>query len=189
MMHDFDERLSFSLGERGKRDAEILRRAIPNCIDVRKTDEETDRKGIDYIVTLEGGAEINVDVKSRDKGISRYWKDGKEDLALETWSVCKTEKNEGKIGWTLSDKTNVDFILYTFDESDSKNYYLFPYQLLRMAFKRNKDIWIAKYGRRYAYNFSYNASWSTENVFVPATEIMDAIRAEMKGLIKGSEES
>ena len=185
MIHKFKERLAFSLGERGKRDMEILKRAIPNCVDIIKTDEKTDREGIDYIVTLKGGAKINVDLKARDKGISKYWKNGKEDLVLEIWSVCKTEKNEGKIGWTLSDKTNVDLILYTFDEADSKNYYLFPYQLLRMAFERNKEAWIKKYGRKYA----YNTSWSTENVFVPATEIMDAIRAEMQGEIKGVEEN
>ena len=54
-----------------------------------------------------------------------------------------------------------------------------------MAFERNKNTWIKKYGRKYA----YNTSWSTENVFVPATEIMDAIRAEMQGEIKGVEEN
>ncbi len=100
MIWSFEERLAFSKGERGKRDAEILMNAIPNCIDVRETDEATDRKGIDYIATLEGGAEIGIDVKARGKGVSKYWKDGKEDLLLEVWSVCPDGKNEGKIGWS-----------------------------------------------------------------------------------------
>ena len=134
MNYDFAERLEFSQGRRGERDAEILKKAIRDCVNVRKTDTETDKRGIDYIATLNGGAEIGIDVKARDNGVSKYWKNGKEDLVLEVWSVYPDEQNEGKLGWTLSDRTNVDLILYTFDEADSQNYYLLPYQLLRMAF-------------------------------------------------------
>ena len=180
MNYDFDERLSFSQGKRGERDAEILRQAIPHCVDVKKTSEELDRKGIDYIATLKGGAEIGIDVKARDRGISKYWKNGKEDLVLEVWSVCPDERNEGQLGWTLSDKTNVDLILYTFDVEDTKSYYLLPYQLLRMAFLRNGRKWLKDYGVRY----SHSKSWSTQVVFVPASVVMDAIRAEMQGTAK-----
>ena len=88
MTWSFEERLAFSNGERGKRDAEILKHAIQNCIDVRKTDEATDRKGVDYIATLSGGAEIGIDVKARGKGYSRYWKNGQEDLMLEVGLSC-----------------------------------------------------------------------------------------------------
>ena len=164
-----------SQGQRGERDAEILKCAIPNCVAVRKTDENLDRKGIDYIATLQGGAEIGVDVKARDKGISKYWKNGKEDLVLETWSVYPDEHNKGKVGWTLSDKTNVDLILYTFDKEDSSNYYLLPYQLLRMAFLRNGSKWLKDYGAKY----SHSKSWNTQVVFVPASVVIEAIKAEM----------
>ena len=180
MIWSFDERLAFSKGERGERDAEIIRNAIRNCVNVRKTDDETDRKGIDYIATLNGGAEIGIDVKARGKGVSKYWKDGKEDLLLEVWSVYPDGNNKGKIGWTLSDKTNVDFILYTFDEEDSNKYYLLPYQLLRMAFKHNGRAWMNKYGAKYA----YSEFWRTQNIFVPVSVVMDAIKAEMEGVIK-----
>ena len=71
MRHDFKERLKFSQGNRGERDAEILKSAIQNCVEVRKTDEDTDRKGVDYIARLHGGAEIGIDVKARDKGAQR----------------------------------------------------------------------------------------------------------------------
>ena len=112
MNYDFGERLAFSQGQRGERDTKILRQAIRDCVDVKKTDTETDKNGIDYIAKLKGGAEIGIDIKARDKGISKYWRDGREDLVLEVWSVYPDERNEGKLGWTLSDKTNVDFILY-----------------------------------------------------------------------------
>ena len=179
MNYDFAERLEFSQGQRGKRDAEILKKAIRDCVNVRKTDTETDKRGIDYIATLKGGAEIGIDVKARDKGISKYWKNGKEDLVLEVWSVYPDEQN-----WTLSDRTNVDLILYTFDEADSKNYYLLPYQLLRMAFWNNGKKWVGKYGVRY----SHSGSWSTQVVFVPAVEVIEAIKAEMQRTFSAEDE-
>ncbi len=181
MNYDFNERLRFSQGERGNRDAEILKHAIPNCIKVRKTDVETDRKGVDYIATLKGGAEIGVDIKARDKGISKYWKNGKEDLVLEVWSICPDEKNEGKLGWTLSDKTNVDFILYTFDAADTNNYYLLPYQLLRMAFLSNKDKWLKEYSTKYSNTEHCGKSWRTQVVYIPVNVLLDAIKSEMYG--------
>ena len=175
MNYDFNERLKFSKGERGEKDVKFLKQAIKNCISVRETDVETDKKGVDYIATLKGGAEIGIDVKARDKGVSKYWKDGQEDLVLEVWSVYPDERNEGKFGWTLSDKTNVDFILYTFDETDSEKCYLLPYQLLRMAFLRNGYEWMKKYGTK----LSNSGTWSTQVVFVPATEVLKALEYEM----------
>ena len=180
MNYDFSERLRFSQGKRGCRDAEILKNAIQNCIDVRKTDIETDKKGVDYIATLQGGAEIGIDVKARDKGTSRYWRNGQEELTLEVWSVCPEGENKGKLGWTLSDETNVDYILYTFDEADSKNYYLLPYQSLRMAFLSNGRKWMEKYGIKK----STSGSWSSQEIFVPASEVMDAVKAQMQGTVK-----
>lgn len=187
MTWSFEERLAFSNGERGKRDAEILRNAIPNCVDVRKTDDETDRKGIDYIATLSGEAEIGIDVKARGKGYSRYWRNGHEDLMLEVWSVYPDENNEGKIGWTLSDKTNVDMILFTFDEEDSENYYLLPYQLLRMAFQKHGREWVKRYGLQEATSSTKkqpNKIWRSQAVFVPVNEVLRAITQEMQGQTK-----
>lgn len=177
MKYDFGERLKFSQGKRGERDAEIIKNAIQNCIDVRKTDEETDRKGVDYIATLSDGAEIGVDVKARDKGTSKYWKNGHEELTLELWSVYPDKHNEGKIGWTLSKKTNVDYILYTFDKADSSKYYLLPYQSLRMAFQTKGHEWIRKYGIKK----SQSEKWSSRAVFVPAEEVLRALITVMTG--------
>ena len=180
MTYDFDERLAFSNGERGKRDAEILRNAIPNCVDVRKTDDETDRKGIDYIAILSGGAEIGIDVKTREKGASKFWNYGEAELALEIWSVCPNNSVAGIKGWTLSDKTNVDFILYTFDASDWDKSYLLPYQLLRMAFLHNGRDWVKKYPRKR----QTSNSWQSEAVFIPASVVINAIKAEMQCIMK-----
>ena len=177
MRHDFKERLKFSQGNRGERDAEILKSAIQNCVEVRKTDEDTDKKGVDYIARLHGGAEIGIDVKARDKGASKFWNNGEEELALEIWSVYPDGRNDGKLGWTLSDETNVDMILYTFDDADSKKYYLLPYQLLRMAFQKNGREWVKRYG----YKKQESEQWTSEAVFVPAREVLRAITCEMYG--------
>lgn len=186
MIWNFEERLDFSNGKRGERDAEIIRNAILNCVDVRKTDKETDKKGVDYIATLSDGAEIGIDVKARGKGYSKYWKNGHEDLMLEIWSVCPDENNKGKVGWTLSKKTNVDFILFTFDETDSNKYYLLPYQLLRMAFQTNGRKWIEKYGRKQSTSTTKksNRVWHSQAVFVPAEEVIKAMAQEMTGKTK-----
>lgn len=185
MIWNFEERLKFSQGKRGERDAAIIKKAIPNCVDVIKTDEATDKKGVDYIAILEGGAKIGIDVKARGKGCSRYWKNGQEDLMLEMWSVCPDENNKGKVGWTLSDKTNVDYILFTFDEADSNRYYLLPYQSLRMAFKTNERKWIAKYGFTQSTSTTEksNRIWHSRAVFVPANEVLNAMAQEMQGKI------
>lgn len=180
MTYDFDERLAFSQGQRVNSDIELLKRAIPHCVEVVKTDTETDKQGIDYIVRLEGGAEIGVDVKTRDKGASKYWDYGEAELALELWSVCPVNDITGKKGWTLSDKTNVDFILYTFNEADWNKFYLLPYQLLRMAFLHNGHSWVKKYPRKR----QTSNSWESEAIFIPASVVMEAIKAEMQGFMK-----
>ena len=176
MTHDFAERLAYSQGEHINSDIEFLKKIIPACVEVTKTDVETDKKGIDYFVKLRDGAVIGIDVKNRDKGASKFWEYGEAELALERWSVCPDDNNKGKIGWTLSVETNVDFILYTFDKSDWDKSYLLPYQLLRMAFIHNGSNWKDKYG--YKYQSSYE--WKSSSIFVPASIVIDAIKSEMQ---------
>ena len=106
---------------------------------------------------------------------------------LEVWSVCPDDKNEGKSGWTLSDKTNVDFILYTFDAEDTNHYYLLPYQLLRMAFLSNKEKWLKEYSTKYANTQSSGKAWRTEVMYVPVNVLLEAIKTEMYGTVSITE--
>lgn len=160
-------------------DERLIKRLIPNCIGVQKTDIDTDKSGIDYTARLSGGAEIGIDVKTRDKGASKYWKHGEAELALEIWSVCPVGGRYGKIGWTLSESSNVDMILYKFDVTDSLKVYIFPFQFLRMAFMRNGKEWVKRYSRKR----QNSGSWSSEAVFVPASEVKKAIMSEMEAEI------
>lgn len=166
-------------------DKRLIQRAIPGCVSVRKTDTVQDKQGIDYIALLRRGAEIGVDVKTRDKGASRYCRNGEAEVALEIWSVCPSIRNKGKVGWTLSESSNVDLILYKFDVSDSPKVYIFPFQLLRTAFRKNGRKWIERYSRKR----QDSAGWSSEAVFVPVSEVKRAIDAEteleVSELLKG----
>lgn len=174
--HDFTQKLEFSLGEREKFDIETLKNAIAACMSVEKTDTTMDKQGVDYIATLKGGAKIGIDAKAREKGASKFWRRGEAELALEIWSVCPTEK-PGKVGWTLSDRSNVDMILYTFDKSDWNKFYLLPFQHLRMAFNRQGRDWCGKYLRKK----QHSNGWTSEAVFVPASVVIKAIADEMTG--------
>ena len=184
MIYDFKERLAFSQGRRIKSDIELLQKLIPSCVSVVKTDANLDKQGIDYVAKLKNGAEIGIDVKTRDQGASQYWKKGEPDLALETWSVYpKNPKDEatGTRGWTLSSKTNVDFILYTFDVADTDKFYFVPYQLLRMAFLHNGAHWIKEYPLK---RQTTSSGWESEALFVPASVVLNAISVEMQGMIE-----
>ncbi len=175
MTYDFNERLEFSQGNKIYSDMQIIKNAIPDCEKVIKTDYDDDRKGIDYIAELSGGARVGIDVKTREKGASRWWKHNEPELALEIWSVYPDGNNAGKKGWTLSNSSNVDLILYTFDKSDSEKFYLLPFQHLRKAFIRNGQDWVRKYDRKK----QSSESWQSEALFVPASAVLDAITQAM----------
>lgn len=173
MDNDFTAKLEFSLGAREQFDIRLLKRVISKCIQVEKTDVETDKTGVDYIATLEGGAKIRIDAKAREKGASKYWKHGEVELALEIWSKCPNSCTNGKIGWTLSVKSDVDLILYTFDIADSDKYYLLPFQPLRMAFQKHGRNWVKEYGQKF--QSSNGGEWKSSAVFVPAKTVIEAI--------------
>ena len=181
MTYDFDERLAFSQGKRMKSDIELLKRIIPYCTEVVKADTNTDKQGIDYIAYLAGGAEIGIDAKTREKGASKFWHYGEAELALELWSIYPNGNKEGVKGWTLSDKTNVDLILYTFDSTDWDKFYLLPYQLLRMAFIRKGREWLSSYARKK----QTSNNWQSEAIFIPASIVIEAVKAEMQGFYEG----
>ena len=175
MTHDFNEKLQFSLGDRQSVDMNLLKQSITGCESVEKTDDETDKAGIDYIATLRRGAKIMIDAKTRAKGASRYWKNREPEFALEIWSARPKDGNHGKTGWTLDESSQVDLILYTFDPSDCKTFYLLPFQFLRMAFVEHRNEWITTYGKK----TQDSGAWTSEAVFVPASVVLDAIREQM----------
>lgn len=155
-------------------DIRKIKSYFPQCSEVIKTNLEIDRQGVDYIATLQSGVQIFIDVKTRLKGASRYWKHGEAELALEVFSVVETKK----VGWTWNINSKTHYILYTFDISDCKNFYFVPFQLLRKAFWGNGRNWQAEYGVK----IQESDSWHSSAVFVPASVVLQAIVNTMCGL-------
>lgn len=171
-MNNFYEKLSYSLGHQQTVDCNILRSHIPKCVNVEKTSVDIDRAGVDYIATLQGGTKILIDAKTRTPGCSRYWKDEPE-LAIETWSVV-----EKKIpGWTFNEKSDVDYILYTFPKEDYAGYFFIPFQLLRSASISCYPDWIKRFPKHYQRNNGY----TSEAMFIPANVILAEVKREMQG--------
>lgn len=181
MMCDFIKDLQYSMGERQRIDCELIQRAIPNCISVEKTDTELDKRGIDYIATLDGGAIISIDAKARRKGAVKQGQEPR--LALELWSVCPENGRRGKSGWTCSRSSEVDMVLYTFDREEWDKFYLIPFQHLRIAFQRNYRAWAEDYPPRK----QNNRTWKSEAMFVPATIVLDAVVKQMTGIASEKE--
>lgn len=178
MQYDFFERLAMSTEAlQLETDMSTLKAYFPDVVDVRKTDIAEDKSGIDYIVTVESGVEIGMDVKTREKGCSRYWKNGPE-LALETWSQkwprYKNLKN--KVGWTVDGRKRCQYIMFKFDPSDCDIVYIFPFWQLSKAFRRNVQTWYKQYP--HAYQEQTQAEYKSECVFVPANVVMDAVKKE-----------
>ena len=169
--HSFVEKLEYSMGDSITNDIRRIKEAIDRCIKVEKTNAEMDKTGVDYIATLKSGVTIKIDAKTREAHSSRYWKNGEPELAIETWSVYDT-----KIGWTGNSSSPVEYILYTFDPSDTDKYYLIPFQLLRTAARRNYQSWKDKYGEKSQYSYGSNGiKWQSKCIFVPASVVIEAL--------------
>lgn len=154
-------------------DIEIIKNFFPKCVSVACTEIEKDLAGIDYVAKLNDGAEIFIDVKTREKGASRYWKHGDPELALEIFSIVEPPK----IGWTLSGQSKTHYILYTFDPADSELFFMLPFQFLRKAFFQNFAAWKKEYGVKQ----QGSDSWRSSAVFVPAGIVTCAINTLMRG--------
>jgi len=170
--YNFEERLAFSTKANGRTFEELIQQTLPGIIKVEKTDAEVDKTGIDYIATLRRGSTINIDLKLREKGCSKYWQNGIAELALETWSVLPDNGRHGKAGWTLDEAKLTHYTMHAFDEADTNRVYLLPFQLLRKAFRTNLKKWI----NMYKVGQQNSGTWKSECVFVPATVVLEAIK-------------
>jgi len=178
--YEFFEKLNYSFEVTSEFDIDVLKKVIPNCCNVRKSDTENDKLGIDYIATLKGGAKVYIDAKTREAGASRWWKHGEPELALETWSVrpggkYNTPDNMKRPGWSWDSSKLTDLILYTFHPSDTSNAYILPFQHIRMAVHKYMRQWIAEYGIKTQETEINGFRYESQAVFVPASALVEAI--------------
>lgn len=185
MNHNFNEKVIKSeSGERIEKDITILEKAFPNALAVLPYLVDENDKGVDYFVIFPDGQTKYIDVKARERGVSKYWKEtpfrdsngkalNEPELTLEMWS----NKEAKVVGWTFDTKKMTDYILYVFDEEDCPNAYLIPFKKLQETFKANYKDWIAKYGTK---ECTTDGKYTTVSCFVPVSVIHEAIGEHVK---------
>lgn len=157
--HDFRERLKYS--EKASEEPfweAVYKKAFHNYVNSMPCSGNTksQRKGIDRLVHLSNGKTLQIDEKKREQD----W----PDILLEYVSVDTTNAP----GWIEKD-LDIDYLAYAF--MPSKTVYLFPWDMLRRAWKHYKDLWIDEYQEVRAQNNGY----VTISVAVPIKVLQDAV--------------
>ncbi len=188
--YDFAESLAFSRGRAAATDIDTIRRLLVGCVRVEPTPTDVDLRGVDFVATLRGGATVGIDLKARKLGCSRHWSTPsvagieipEPELSLESWSVCPTSTAycDGSVGWTLDDSKTTDYTLHVFDPRDTREAFLLPFQLLRLAFRRNFAQWMHCFRVEQQQSRREGLTWQSECVFVPACYVLEAIKHEMR---------
>ena len=179
MTYDFQKQLEFSIGARKGSDPQTITNLLVGCVSVEANTVNGNDNGIDYIATLRGGAKVNIDVKTRSAGCSKYWRGfpKEPELAIEKWSVIAGGRfnmpaDRARVGWSLDESKATDMILYTFDSSDTNLAYLLPFQSLRLATRKKINDWM----RQHKVDIQTSNSWQSQAVFVPASQVISAIQ-------------
>jgi hypothetical protein len=151
--------------------AKILRDRIPGCSDVTKADADSDRNGTDYWAVREYGLPpLSIDVKGRS---SDFRAKGKDDLALETWSVLRS-----KVGWTRDPAKRTDYILWYWP--DTKRFVLVSFPALCRVFRAYWERW----HDQYECAIQSSESWQSECVYVPRDVVMNKIMLWHSGCVE-----
>lgn len=182
---DFRERLNFSEGV--KINDAILQHIvsiIPSAFRVEKSIISDDKNGTDYWILRKNLRPLSIDMKNREFcPIERF---GSDDACIETTSVYTGENNgiwennkRIKIGWTLDETKETDYIIYTWPSGKMRRYWILPFSFLCTAGKRHWKEWTNFYKEKSAVNNGY----LTLNVYVPRNVIAQAMRKIMYGEI------
>jgi len=150
----------------------LLLEHIPGAERIEKARKEDDKKGTDYwVYRKKVERPLSVDVKSRrDDPILAF---GEDDLALEIWSVVEAKK----IGWTLDESKETDFILWFF--RPTKRFVLVPFLQLLAVTTEHMPAWEKKY--KVSEQSSDGKRWRSMCVFVPRKVVLDAIADRFHG--------
>ena len=136
----------------------FYRQMFPNMVGCifNDGDNAAQRMGVDAFLVMANGESIKVDEKGRDKDYG--------DVALEYISNDTTNAP----GWMEKD-LSIDYLAYGIypDNAQPGRAHLFPWPLLKLAWKRKRDEWIRTYPKVKAPNPGYN----TLSVAVPEREI------------------
>lgn len=168
---DFKRSLVISTGTSANQTiGDILLATIPGSTRAIQANQANDRSGVDWWLEMQSGDFLGVDCKIREE--DPLPKFGKDDLALETWSVVEKKI----VGWTLDDTKRTDYVFWFWKSTG--RWCVVPMLLLRKAFQLYQQEWMRKFQvatqcteRRY----------HSECVFVPRRDVWRAIYRMAEG--------
>jgi hypothetical protein len=152
---------------------QILLAQLPSALNAHKAHSHNDRQGTDWWVEMRNGHFISVDCKVRKED----WQlKGKDDLALETWSVVEKQI----VGWTRDINKRTDYILWLW--KDTGRFVLIPFQMLLAVFIKRWQAWRKAYQCATQHTTRNNGGgYHSECVFVPRRDLWAALYLEFGG--------
>lgn len=142
---------------------------FPGCKIEQEECVALDKRGRDYRVILPNKDVFALDHKNRDPGCSKYWKNGEPELAPEVWSKIPEPGIPGQVGWMLDHTKITDYVLCTFDASDTELCYLALFSEYRELFENNYD----SLKLRYRVATQVSDGWKSECIFVPVSALVN----------------
>lgn len=184
--HEFEERLAFSEGVISECLMDRIVSALPTSTGYEKATLADDRSGTDYWLHRKDGLRsLSVDLKNR--GFCPIEKFGSDDACIETTSVYQgpagnswSDKHRRKVGWTIDENKQTDYVVYTWPEGTARRYWIVPYPFLQAASIRWWRQWAIDYGEKPAVNETY----LTLSVYPPRQVIAKAMRSLMVGRVQ-----
>lgn len=173
--YEFGERMVMSDGVNEQADIRsILLESIPGAQTVTRANRQDDKTGVDWWVKMASGASLAVDAKVREEDWASR---GKDDLALETWSVVECEV----VGWTRNPAKRTDYVLWLW--KDTGRYCLIPFAPLCAVFSDNWQTWAQAYQTNKQHTPWNGNGYHSECVFVPRREVWKAIYLRYNGVL------
>ena len=156
----------------------ICQAQLPGFLSASHGNEVEDRAGIDFVLAMESGSSLFLDLKLRDKDF------GKDDVALEIWSVVPLRDDcaDGRPGWTWDKKKKTDYVLFYW--RDTCRFFLVPFHPLHRVFRANFRNWIAASFKTARQTTTENGgTWQSECIFIPRELVVRGITKWFGGAI------
>lgn len=154
---------------------QIILNAIPSAVAVHQSHAANDRSGVDWWAECLNGKMLGIDCKVRSVDWAAK-ETPKDDVALETWSVCEKEI----VGWTRDTNKQTDYILWLW--KDTGRWMLVPFQMLCRVFSDKWEIWCKQYQTATQNTPGYNGGgYHSQCVFVPRRLLWAEIYKAMGG--------
>ena len=157
----------------------VVRDRLPRCREVVRAGKADDRAGTDYLAIRNGIASLRIDLKLRD--YDPIQRQGRDDLALETWSVVGSTRSAAKIGWTRDEAKNTDYVLWYWRASG--RFCLVPFHPLCCVFKRMWQTWRSSYET----HVQDSGDWQSECTYVPRQVVFEYLMRWSNGAFGGDE--